>query len=90
MFNFIYRKCPKCVRYAIFLILPIVFVINYFAGRFIGGLLLICTIIAALMLRRWQFLIFEVSCGLIYAHSLAYNQVPPRAAVIQSIIFSAV
>ncbi|MBN2797168.1 MAG: HD-GYP domain-containing protein [Clostridia bacterium] len=87
MFRYLYDR-PKWLYYIlIFTILPLVIIINEILSVFVGGLLVVAMVLAAMYFKKFAFSVFTIlslSSFLLFSH---LHEIPSKQFVIQGSIF---
>lgn len=87
MFNYLYNK-PKTFYYILlFIIIPVVFFINEILNVFVGGLLIIATVLAAMYFKKIGLLIFITFSLFTFVGFITINTIPNKQIILQGSIF---
>ena len=87
MFSFIYKANKNMLGFIVFAIIPVLMIINYLAGVFVGGFLLIFTCISALVFSRkisTVYVIMNIFAFLVFSYT---NHMPAKVIFVQGSIF---
>lgn len=87
MFSFIYRWDRRVSIVILFTVIPIVMLMNWIAGVFIGGLLVVASSLGGILLKRYQMLIYFFLDLLVFAVFAITKSMNPRTIAIQGAVF---
>lgn len=87
MFKFLYRQSKIVTSILIFLVIPVCLLINYLSGIFIGGLLVIGTMIAAMVLRRDLYFFYVILNILSFFFFVIEKRMPKPQVITQGVVF---